>query len=260
MRKTTILVALYELFNQGPVGGFLFGGSSTMVGFERICHPGRTASGANDPDTVRTNPSSGATFLHLRVTDTNTSELKPASILVSDVTGEAFDEARDVAEPVIVPRSLWRRADVLCVVLDAGKMTVPTKRHLARTGARSLLRAAREGQLTTDTCRLAIVTTKWDLVRSADSEAFAIETERQLVDQFGPCFASVSTHRVAARPMAASIPFAFGLPALMTEWLSRGLTKPMVVTASEQVSRLNSFGHWFWEREAKVLAGVFDVI
>src|ERR1019366_2903409 len=104
---TTIVVGLYELFNEGPVGGLLFGGSATLAGFERICHPGRAVSGLQSADTLRTNPHIDAAFLHLRVADTAGTVSKTASVLISDVTGEAFDEARDNAEPRAFPKPLW---------------------------------------------------------------------------------------------------------------------------------------------------------
>ena len=80
--------------------------SETLVGFERICHLGRPESGLAAPDTLRTNPSNGAAFLHLRVANTTTGSPKAASVLISDVTGEAFEEARNVSEPTILGRRL----------------------------------------------------------------------------------------------------------------------------------------------------------
>jgi hypothetical protein len=259
--KTTIVVGLYELFNEGPVGGLLFGGSVTLAGFERICHWGRTASGGAAPETIRTNPSSGAAFLHLRVVDTSTGIPKSASILISDVTGEAFDEARDVSEPTIIPRPIWQRADVICLALDGERLATTTKRQVVRSGARSLLRAARESRLISKSCRLAVVTTKWDLITSSETEEFVAETESLLREQYGPDFQSISFHRIAARPTSSRVPYAYGLPGLLTEWISRIPSKPKIaVPAPDENSGLSDFAHLFWEKQRTALLGELDVI
>lgn len=255
--KTTIVVSLYESFNEGPVGGLLFAGSRTLAGFERVCHPGRIASGLGAPETLRTNPSSPTAFLHLRVADVSGDGAHTTSLLVSDVTGEAFDEARDVSEPTIIPRALWRRADVICVVLDGEKMSATTKRQTVRNGARSLLRAARESKLLPTKCRLVIVTTKWDQVTSPNTETFVAETESLLIDQFSSDFEAVTCHRIAARPRSTSVPYAFGVPGLLTEWVSRPPAKPVVAKPEAvQHSGLNEFARLFWNQHEPTLGGL----
>jgi hypothetical protein len=259
--KTTVLVSLYELLNEGPVGGLLFAGSKTLIGFERICHPNRAASALQAPATLRTNPSSPTAFLHLRVADTAGERPRMASLLVSDVTGEAFDEARDVANPTIIPKEVWRRADILCIVLDADKLSVATKRQTVRAHARSLLRSARESKLLQPRCKLQIVTTKWDLVVNSQTEDFVTETESLLKEQFGPSFESVSAHRIAARPTSTRMAYAYGVPSLLTEWVSRPRSKPVVAIPDDQArSGINSFARRFWERERSRLAGVLNAI
>src|SRR6266849_823521 len=246
--KTTILISLYELFNEGPVGGLLFGGSATLAGFERICHPGRVTSGLSAPDTVRTSRSSGAAFLHIRVTDTSGGPPRTSSVLVSDVTGEAFVEARDVSEPTIITRPLWRRAGLICVVLDGEGMSLTTKRHAVRAGARSLLRSAHESNLIPHNCRLALITTKWDLVKPGDAEDFVTETESLLVKQYASSFESVSCHRIAARPTSNRVPYAYGVPRLLTEWVSRDRSKPAIAMPDTvKDSGLNDFSRAFWQ-------------
>ncbi len=259
--KTTILVSLFELFNQGPVGGLLFAGSETLVGFERICHPGRVISNRDTPDTIRTNPSSPTAFLHIRVADTTTAPPRVASLLISDVTGEAFDEARDVAEPTIIPRQLWLRADIVCVVLDAGKMSVATKRQLVRTEARGLLRSATESKLLSPSCRLVVVTTKCDLIKSTQTDDFIGETESLLSNQFGACFASVKCHRIAARPTSSKVPYAYGVPALLTDWVAKRPCKTALAVPSHlEKSAFNAFARSFWDRHRTRLLEVFDVV
>jgi hypothetical protein len=259
--KTTIIVSLYELFNQGPVGGLLFGGSATLAGFERVCHAGREVSGSSVPDTIRTNPASGAAFLHLRVADVSTGMPRPSSLLISDVTGEAFEDARDAAEPTVIHRPLWRRANVICLVLDGHRLSNIAKRQVVRTEARSLLRAARDSKLMVGNCRLSVVTTKWDLVTTVDTENFIVETESQLKDQYAGDFASVTLHRIAARPVSNRVPYAYGVPALLTEWTSRPTPKAVIAKPPmAPAGGIGEFANAFWKQESGPLAEVFDAV
>jgi hypothetical protein len=258
--KTTVIVSLYELFNQGPVGGFFFGGSETLVAFERISHTGRMASGRSIPETVRTNPSSPTAFLHLRVVGTGEGSPKASNLLLSDVTGEAFEEARNVSEPTIIPRRLWRRADAICVLLDGEKLSSVTTRHLARTGARSLLRAAREANLISSRCRLMLVTTKWDLVSSNETVEFVGETESWLLDQFRADFESAASHRIAARPHSSRVPYAYGVPDLLVDWIAKPQLKVPIVAPNPTSSGMSSFAQVFWHQQRELVAGVLNVV
>src|SRR5207249_4628215 len=95
-----------------------------------------------------------------------------------------------------------------------------------RAGARSLLRAAQEAKLISHNCRLALITTKWDLVNPGGAEDFVTETESLLTNQYAPYFKSVSCHRIAARPTSNRVPYAYGVPRLLTEWVSRDGSQP----------------------------------
>ena len=259
--KTTILVSLYELFNEGPVGGLIFGGSETLVGFEEICHPGRVTSGQLTPTTVRTSRAKGAAFLHIRVANTTSGTLKPASLLVSDVTGEAFTEARDNSEPTIITPDIWRRADTLCIVLDGQQVNNPSRRNVVRSQARSLLRVAKESNFLSKKCRLSILTTKWDQVTTKETEDFVDETEKILVTLFGSNFESCSFHHIAARPTSPTFSYAFGVPELLVEWMkrdSKGI--PIAVPKNRDSSGLNRFSEIFWQEHGEQLSGAIDVV
>lgn len=256
--KTTIIVSLFELFNQGPVAGLLFAGSSTLAGFERICHPGRAVAGLPSADTIRTNPHAGAAFLHLRVADVTAESPRLASVLVSDVTGEAFEEARDFAEPAKLARPLWRRADLICLVLDGERISNVQKRSLVRTEALGLLRAARDSKLLPERCRLSVVTTKWDVVEATDAQSFVDSTENLIADRHGHDFASVSNHRIAARPVSTRVPYAFGVPRLLTDWMALPTAKPALSRPPPAPSGLGSFASAFWTGRSGLLKEVFN--
>jgi hypothetical protein len=257
--KTTVLVALYELFNEGPVGGLMFAGSETLAGFERICHLGRAASGERPATTGRTNPSDIAGFLHLRVADRSTERI--TSVLASDVTGEAFTEARDVSDPLKLPSAYWKRANVLCVLLDGEKIASSTKRHAVRAGARTTLSGILGANLLRPDCRLSVITTKWDLCHTSDSQRYVADTEAELESKFAARFQSFSTFHIAARPRAASVPFAYGVPSLLTHWIARDEPRlPLARPHHRDGSALSDHVAAVWQTRGAVIAETFDVI
>ena len=92
--KTTLVGSIFERFRLGVFGGYRFAGSQTLRGFERICHPGRVASGNTIPQTERTKLPLGRQLLHLRFRKLDGS-LPCQDLLISDLSGEEFDNAKD---------------------------------------------------------------------------------------------------------------------------------------------------------------------
>jgi len=87
--KTTTLTSLFNLFQNGPFGQFLFAGSRTMAGFERRSHESRTASGRTSEDTARTRFSEQHEFLHLKVQQQDQNK-KSVDLIFTDISGEFF--------------------------------------------------------------------------------------------------------------------------------------------------------------------------
>src|SRR5438876_9938239 len=52
--KTTLILAIYDRFLEGPFAGCLFTGSRTLIGFEKRSHLARAESGRSQPDTPHT--------------------------------------------------------------------------------------------------------------------------------------------------------------------------------------------------------------
>lgn len=91
--KTSLIGALYNLFLKGPVGGYQFSGSQTLLSFEQASHAIRAASGRHEPEMEHTghNPSpSGITFYHLSVQDERGTNIH---LLLGDRTGEDYKNA-----------------------------------------------------------------------------------------------------------------------------------------------------------------------
>jgi hypothetical protein len=79
--KTTLLASLYGQFCRGPIGGFLFVGSKTLVGFAKRYHLALLSSGLKDikaPRTSRNDPLADPAMHEMRPHPRGASPARPA--------------------------------------------------------------------------------------------------------------------------------------------------------------------------------------
>jgi hypothetical protein len=228
--KTTLLASLHERFLRGPWAGYLFAGCATFLGFERICHKGRGASGRQEPDTDRTKRSEGRQLLHLRVRTADCS--RPAQdLLLSDLSGEEFDDARASADDAR-RLTIVQSAHHLVLLVDGEKLADHDSRQAARDETSLLLRTLVEERLVGHTSRVDLVFTKWDLVIAQQSreetEELADMILRDLSDRYAARVAQFRSFRVAARDPTGQLPPAHGLETAFPSWVEIGLYSPPV--------------------------------
>lgn len=128
--KTTLIASLYERFQRGPVGGYSFGGSHTTLGFERRCHLARAACRGLSPDTTRTPLGAGQRFLHLAIAHSDRPTQR-RDLIISDVSGEFFRQARDSREEAR-KLAFVGRADHFVLLLDGAKLLSAETRAASR--------------------------------------------------------------------------------------------------------------------------------
>lgn len=218
--KTTIINALYERLQQGPLANHQFGGSQTLIALERRCHLQRTSSGLDVPETDRT-PHGEAKFVHLRLG--RVGESGGRDLLVTDLSGETFRLARNSVE-YAAGLSFVKRANVLCVVLDGERLSNPAKRHKAVDEGQGILRSLIEAGLVPNGATVLVLISKDDQVAPSSEEyvaGIAAEFERRFTGRV-----QLSTIRVAARPRSDNRPFAFNLEPMLSHWLEAPLTPP----------------------------------
>jgi hypothetical protein len=215
--KTTLLVGLYEAFQQGPLGNYNFAGSETLVAFEERCHFSRIASGMPKADTERTRRTQVLPFLHLAVESNGLHR----HLLLSDISGEVFNDIVDSQEATASISEL-KRADHFLVILDGERLADPTKRqaHVART-ATALRSLVQSGTLRTHT-KVHLLVSKWDLF------APHLDTSKALLDQAFKRLTRylssyhISTHMVAARSASdADVEDGWGLGTLLAAIVER---------------------------------------
>lgn len=230
--KTTLLASVYERFIRGPWAGYLFAGCATLLGFERLCHLGRAASGRRSPDTDRTKRSQGRQLLHLRVRVESLRE--PAQdLLLSDISGEEFDAARSSAEEAR-ELTIVRAAHHLLLLVDGGKIANLRERQEARDEATLLMRTFVEEGLVGLCSRVDVLFTKWDIagaeVAKREAEPFADDIWQELDALYRPRLGMLRSFRVTARDPRGQLPPAHGLEAAFPLWVKQDNHSPAFPT------------------------------
>jgi hypothetical protein len=199
--KTTLLASMYEQYQVGPFGGFIFAGSLTLLGFEARCYKSRLASGNQMPETERTKTSEAHQYLHLELAK-RTDVARRVDLLFADVPGQicrrAIASEADCMEIVSL-----RRADHLAILVDGERLAQLEGRVGAYDDARLLLRALVESNMVGRQTVVGVVFSKWDLVERADDAEALLEyvasIEAELTDQFAPKLGMLRVFRIKAR-------------------------------------------------------------
>lgn len=223
--KTTLLSCIYEMFRDGPFAGMLFAGSSTLPAFEQRCHDARVESRRGTPETYRTRRSRSLEYLHLQLRDAECQQAK-VDFLLSDITGELFEEACDTKDVCNELREI-SRADHFALLLDGKKLVDPKQRQSVLRTASQLLRRFLQEKLIDSGSRIDVLVSKWDVVPSSESSKRVLDFEPRvratLIDSVGRSVACLRFHQIAARPEPASgLDEGFGVEALLKQWFQDG--------------------------------------
>ena len=218
--KTTVLAELYERFCKGPFAGYLFAGSSTIMGFEQICYFSRAVSQREVEDTDRTKRSAENNLLHLDLVKEHTGHRQ--RLLVSDLSGELFEDAIESRENVHVIPYL-RRADHVVVFADAEKLgDISERQHLVNQLS-VLLRSCIEESRIRQACRVTVAVSRHDLSPGDVDRAFLDSMERRIRQRADAYFDEpIRFLDLAARPETGPED-AYGLAELLSGWMEKGV-------------------------------------
>ncbi len=201
--KTTLVASLYELFHAGPLSGFLFAGSRTLVGFERRCYLSRRASGRDTPETERTSHAAADVLLHLSVRGHD--KVGRQDVLFTDIYGEAVRPAADSTDEV-EQLTVLTRADHVAILVDGEKLASPAHRQEPYSQADALLASALEVGMLGPTSQVQLLVTKADALGDPNSahRTFVKAKWTWLDARYRPRLATFEQFEVAARPAANS--------------------------------------------------------
>lgn len=218
--KTSLLAGLYDLFQEGPIGGMTFAGSSTLHGFERICHDSRVASKRGVPHSPRTSRGEVA-FYHLDVRRDGEADI--VSLLLADRSGEEYEE---VADAMANGHSMveLQRADTVTVLVDGRRLCDPKTRHDVINSVAPIVQGLQESGAFERRPQLAMVLTKNDaVVESAKADVATADFDR-LADtierKFSGRFCAVRKFVTTASPTGMAVKRGDGLRELLLYWLN----------------------------------------
>lgn len=230
--KTTLIVSLYDAFQQDPYSDYDFRGSLTLPAFEERGFYARIISGLPKPDTERTRPGPGPQFLHLELRHRSDGSL--ADLLLSDLPGETFERLRDnSAEWAHLP--FVQRADRFVIVLDGERLISNEERHTTVYSARQLLRSALESGAVAEV-NVDIIISKWDLVAVSGDEAIASAdaASNEILTVVGQ--SSERIFRTAARSdHPSSVPSRFGVDTLLQSWLTQQFPQALKPVGPQEI-------------------------
>lgn len=218
--KTSLIAGLFDLFADGSVGELSFAGSSTLIGFERICHPARAVSEASEVLNDRTPSEHHPRFYHLCISNSDGLH----DILVTDRSGENYDSVAD--QPSLARQHLeLHSAQILNLIIDGADMCNPQKRHAAETKIQEYLAALHQVGLLHKGLSLVVLLTKLDLVEQSDRKSKVLERFDGIVsslqDRYLDVVANVLNFRVAASPQNHTLPRGHGVAELLEAWLDQ---------------------------------------
>lgn len=225
--KTSLVASVYDLLQEGPIAGIAFAGSSTLIGFEKVCHDARAASRRNVPHMERTSVGTEATFFHL--------DLRPPrgeimSLFIGDRSGEDYLAATD---ELVRANDFFelRRADVVTLLINGEHLASSAQRHDVKAVTPQIVDALVEAGAIRADGRLAVVLTKNDVVLTSNHVDRVHREFNGLVDDIAARHAghlgTVERFIVAASPKdVENVKRGDGVDQLLLFWLSRAAPPP----------------------------------
>lgn len=215
--KTTLLASLFLLFQRGPVAGYAFAGSSTLMGFNERNFHALCISNNTKPTTPRTTVSE---YLHLQVRS-ESPLASPQDIILCDLLGEDFRMAKDSTEDC-QRLSILRRADHLVLLVDGEKLASRSTRNAAKLDPQTLLRRCLDSGMVSARALVDVLVTKWDVVLKSsnvqDTEAFVDHLESEFQSLFSARVGALNFGRIAAQPFEADLPLGYGVTERFPVW------------------------------------------
>ena len=237
--KTSLVASVYDLLQEGKIGDFGFAGSSTLIGFEKICHDARVSSRRGKPHTERTSAGADVTFFHL---DLCSRAGEIVSLFIGDRSGEDYLAAADDLANAEAFYEL-RRADVVTVLVNGEHLVSSEQRHEAVAATQQIVEALVEASAFRKGCCLAIVLTKEDIVVASKDSARVDRDFQALLDaikeRHSSHFGRIEQFIVAASPQdSTKVKRGNGVDQLSRFWLEASILPNPIPRSMPQSSRM----------------------
>jgi Double-GTPase 2 len=218
--KTSLLARLHQQFLAGPVAGYEFAGSRTLLRFEELNWKATVESRVSAPTMDHSSRQFDNSFLHLTVRKRDDSGVV-VELLLNDISGETFPEAI-AAESVCNQLLCLRRADHLALVVDGAAIADRSLRHDHIAKAMNFVqRVLQTGQIGKRTI-LHLIISKEDVLKHEthvdENDLAAKGLEHDFASKFRHHVAEIVSWRIAARPTDGSMPTTDEIDLLFSRW------------------------------------------
>jgi hypothetical protein len=234
--KTSLIAGIFDLLQTAPISGAAFAGSSTLIGFEKVCHLARAASRRDIPHTERTIRGADVKFFHL---DLYKKDAGLISLFISDRSGEDYLAVTDQLSQANEFFEI-KRADCITLLVNGAQLAEPKLRHEVKAIAHQIIDALIEARAIREGCRLAIVLTKRDSVVMSGDPTRVLADFQNLVasirDDHSEFLGEVESFAVAASPRdCTQIERGDGVADLLSYWLRTNRTVTKYVSGTSPV-------------------------
>ena len=213
--KTTLLAELYNIFQNGANQDLLFAGSQTLIGFERRSHLSRVESNSEEAETDKT-VSRVFSFLHLALKKKTDIAADSVHIILSDISGEHFQLARD-SSSIMKELTLLTDADQVIYIIDGEKVATKKLRQQTLSNAETFIQTALDNGILNVQTNLTVVVSKWDKLIADNSFDFDRDVKTPFTESFASRLSDFKAFPIAARPKSQAVASAFGLYQLLND-------------------------------------------
>jgi hypothetical protein len=221
--KTTLVTTIYHMLQKGPLAGYMFAGSETLLGFEQRGYLARTVSEGPSPQSAKTRRGISDAVLHLKLYDVQTRVSQ--DVLIADFSGEDYRSAIGNVDLVRSEFSVIRRADHIALLIDGDLISQKKTRYGTEQEALQLLKTLVDANLVGQGTSVGILISKYDLVAHRAKDDTAIDTfvqacKARFNEEFGQ---QLIMHHlcIAAMPEnAEELKVGYGLNELLPAWVT----------------------------------------
>ncbi len=165
--KSTLYASLFDRFQKGGCGDYLFAGTQTPIGFEKRCHHARVISQNKRSNSERTN-TKDFVYLHLAVREKSL-KTPIRHLLFADANGERFQAARN-ADDDMLGLSVIKIATHVCYIADGDTLLDQGLRHSVKNDAITLIGRAVQNNMIDINKGITLIIAKWDKVCAAGAQ------------------------------------------------------------------------------------------
>lgn len=237
--KTTLVAELYNVFQKGANGDLFFAGSQTLIGLEQRSHLSKVESNSEEPETYKT-VTGIFRFLHLALKKKENLNADSIHVILSDISGEDFQRARD-SSSAMLELHLLTDADQVIYIIDGEKLAAKKLRQQTLSNAETFIQTAIDNGILNAQTNLTVVVSKWDKLIADTSFDFDRDVKTPFTDKFTTHLSSFKAFPIAARPKSKAVNPGFGLYELLNDCYE--VEKEITIAGPEKVNG-NSARHF----------------